>query len=214
MTAFADGEAETLFHGDRADELDSHLDVVARHDHFNTFRQFDRARNVRRTEVELRTIALEERGVTAAFFLRQDVDFALEVGVRGVIVPGLARTWPRSTSSRFVPRRKDTDVVTGFAFVQELAEHFDARAGRLRRRLDTDDFDFVANADDTTFNTTRHNSTTAGDREHVFDRHKERLVHGAFRRRDVGVELVSEGEDGRFADRGLVAFESRAWRNP
>ncbi len=31
VTAFADGEAETLFHGDRADELDSHLDVVARH---------------------------------------------------------------------------------------------------------------------------------------------------------------------------------------
>ena len=34
-------------------------------------------------EVELRTIAIEERRVTAAFFLRQDVDLALELLVRG-----------------------------------------------------------------------------------------------------------------------------------
>ena len=33
-------------------------------------------------EVELRTIAIEERGVTAALFLGQDVDLALELGVR------------------------------------------------------------------------------------------------------------------------------------
>ena len=112
MTAFADGEAETLFHGDRADELDSHLDVVARHDHFNTFRQFDRARNVRRTEVELRTIALEERGVTAAFFLRQDVDFALEVGVRGDRTR-LGENLAAFDVFTLRTTEKDTDVVAG-----------------------------------------------------------------------------------------------------
>ena len=35
VAAFADSEAQTLFHSDRADQLDRHRDVVARHDHFN-----------------------------------------------------------------------------------------------------------------------------------------------------------------------------------
>src|ERR1700679_1105763 len=43
--AFADGEAQALFHGDRADQLDFHLDVVARHDHLGPFRQLAHARH-------------------------------------------------------------------------------------------------------------------------------------------------------------------------
>ena len=51
-----------------------HVDVVAGHDHFNAIGQLDVAGNVGGAEVELRTIAVEERGMTAAFFLGQDVD--------------------------------------------------------------------------------------------------------------------------------------------
>lgn len=40
----------------------------------------------------------------------------------GVMLLGAARTWPRSTSSRFVPRAS-ADVVAGLALIEQLAEH-------------------------------------------------------------------------------------------
>ena len=55
-----------------------HHDVIARHAHLGAFRQGDDAGHVGGTEVELRTIVGEERGVTAAFVLGQNVDLGLE----------------------------------------------------------------------------------------------------------------------------------------
>src|SRR6476620_4176325 len=81
-TAFTDGEAQAFFHGDRGDQLDGDRHVVARHDHFLVLRQLDRAGHVRRAEVELGAIVVEERRVTAAFILGQDVDLGGEVRVR------------------------------------------------------------------------------------------------------------------------------------
>src|SRR5690606_33937661 len=80
--AFADGEAQTFFHGDRSNQGDGHLDVVARHHHLHAFRQLDVTGHVGGTEVELRTVALEERGVTTTFFLAQHVHYAFEPRVR------------------------------------------------------------------------------------------------------------------------------------
>src|ERR1700704_4390597 len=65
-TAFTDGEAQLLFHGDGNDEVHRHGDVVARHHHFRAFRQRDDAGHVRGAEIELRTVVVEERGVTPA----------------------------------------------------------------------------------------------------------------------------------------------------
>ncbi|SPW32011.1 Uncharacterised protein [Edwardsiella tarda] len=59
--AFADCEAQTVVHGDRVDQGNNHLDVVARHYHLYAFRQFDGTSHVSSTEVELRTVAFEER---------------------------------------------------------------------------------------------------------------------------------------------------------
>src|ERR1700744_2572067 len=81
-TAFTNGETQAFFHGDRVDQLDGDRHVVARHNHFLVLGQLDRARHVRRAEVELGTIVVEERRVTAAFVLGQDVDLAREVRVR------------------------------------------------------------------------------------------------------------------------------------
>src|SRR5574337_476246 len=80
--AFANRETQALFHRDRVDQTHHHLDVVARHDHLHARRQFHRSRHVRRAEVELRTVALEEWRMTAAFFLAQHVHLGLEVRVR------------------------------------------------------------------------------------------------------------------------------------
>src|SRR5213593_221989 len=81
-TTFAHREAEALIHGDRLPELDLHVRVVARHDHLLALREADRAGHVRRPEVELRPVAVEERRVTAALVLGQDVHLGLEVRVR------------------------------------------------------------------------------------------------------------------------------------
>src|SRR3990167_668398 len=82
VAAFADSEAEALFHGDSGDQLNGHLGVVAGHDHFNTGLKLYRTRHVGRAEVELGLVAFEERRMTAALFLRKDVDLALELLVR------------------------------------------------------------------------------------------------------------------------------------
>ena len=60
--AFADGEAEALFHGDGVDELDVEGSVIAGHNHFHAFFKGDDTGDVGGTEVELRTITGEERG--------------------------------------------------------------------------------------------------------------------------------------------------------
>src|ERR1041385_2699204 len=71
----------------RYGHLDGDGDVVAWHNHFLVRWQLDGAGHVGGTEVELWTVVVEERGVTAAFIFRQNVDLAGEVIVR------LDRTW-------------------------------------------------------------------------------------------------------------------------
>ena len=149
--------------------------------------------------------------MAAAFFLGQHVHFSRELRVRG----DGARLRENLTAFHVFTLRaaqQNTDVVTGFAFVKQLTEHFHARAGRLLRGLDADDFDFVADADHTAFDTARHNGTAAGNREHVFDRHQERLIQSALRRRDVVIERFGELHDGLFAEFTRVAFQSELGR--
>src|SRR5215216_5398646 len=71
-----DGELEALLHGDRLDQHDVHVGVVARHDHLDTLGEVDDAGHVRGTEVELRAVVVEERRVAAALVLGQDVDLS------------------------------------------------------------------------------------------------------------------------------------------
>jgi hypothetical protein len=97
------------------------------------------ARHVRGPEVKLRTISVEKRRMTAAFFLVRIYASALNF-VCGVIDPGLATTCPRSTSSRLTPR-SNTPMLSPASLVQKLAEHLNARANRLHRVLDADDLD-------------------------------------------------------------------------
>src|SRR5690348_18396661 len=68
-----DGELQALLHGDGLDELHLHLGVVTRHDHLGALGEGHDAGHVRRTEVELRAVVVEEGGVTATLVLRQDV---------------------------------------------------------------------------------------------------------------------------------------------
>src|SRR3569833_37278 len=186
--AFADGEAQAFFHGDGVDQAHHHADVVAGHDHFAAFGQFARARHVGGAEVELRAVAFEEGGVTAAFVFAQDVDFGLDVVARGAA-------------------EQDAAVVAGLALVEEFAEHFDAGDDGLLGVFDADDFDFVAHFDDAALDATGHHGAAAGDGEDVFDGHEEGAVDGAFGFGDVAVHGLDQFQDGGDADVALVAFE-------
>src|SRR5690606_7812207 len=138
--AFADSEAQTFFHGDRSDQGNNQLDVVARHDHLHAFGQFAGTGHVSGTEVELRTVALEERGVTTTFVLAQYVDFGYELGVRH----DGARLGQNPYSLnvfKFGTTRQNTNVFTATAFIHQLAEHLDTSTGSLGRLLEADDFD-------------------------------------------------------------------------
>src|SRR5262245_24171208 len=79
LAALADGEALLLLHRDRRDQLNVHRRVVAGHDHLRPGRQRALTRHVRRPEVELRTVVVEERRVPAALLLGQNVRLSLEL---------------------------------------------------------------------------------------------------------------------------------------
>ena len=79
--AFTNRETKSFVHCDRGDQLDDELGVVAGHDHFDAFFEFDVTGYVGRSEVELGSVSGEERGVASAFVFGQDVHFGLEFGV-------------------------------------------------------------------------------------------------------------------------------------
>src|SRR6185312_9801798 len=203
---FADCEANFLFHGDRRDELDGDRDVVARHNHFRAFGELDGARYVGRAEVELRTIVGEERRVTATLFLVQDVGLGGELLVR-LDAARLAKNLTALDGFLVDAAKEATDVVAGFARIEQLAEHFDAGDDRLLRIADADDLDFFADIDDATFDTAGDDRAAARDREHVFDRHQERLILRTFRDRNEGIHRFVELDDGFISQRALLTVQ-------
>src|SRR5437867_9508023 len=115
----ADGEALAGLEGNRGDELDAHLDVVAGHDHLGAGRQADGARHVRRAQVELRAVAVVERRVPAALLLGEDVDLGAELRVRldrGRLGEDLAALDLVALDAA----EQAADVVAGAPFVEEL----------------------------------------------------------------------------------------------
>src|SRR5690242_18648103 len=192
-----DGELQALFHGDGLDELHLHLGVVTRHDHLGALGEGHDAGHVRRTEVELRTVVVEERRVAATLVLGEDVGLGLELGVwgdRARLDDDLAALDVLALDAT----EEQTDVLTGLALVEQLAEHLDAgdRGGGLLG-LDADDVDGLVDLQDTTLDTAGDDRTATGDREDVLDRHQERLVDVTLGLRDVLVDRSEERRVGK-----------------
>src|SRR3989304_3241352 len=80
--AFTNGELRALLQRHVRDQLHRQVDAVPRHHHLHPFRQRHRPRYVHRPNVELRPVAVEERLVPSALFLRQHVHLAGELVVR------------------------------------------------------------------------------------------------------------------------------------
>ena len=106
--------------------------------------QLDRAGHVRRAEVELRPVAVEERRVAPALVLREDVDLGLEVRVRR----DRARLREHLAALDLLaldPAEERACVVACLREVERLVEHLEARDDRLLDlRVDADDLDLVA----------------------------------------------------------------------
>src|SRR6185369_7933587 len=143
----ADGEALADLDGDRGDELDAHLDVVAGHDHLGPVGQPDGAGDVGRAQVELRAVAVVERGMAAALLLGQDVDLGGELGVR-LDRARLGQDLAALDLVALDAADEAADVVAGLALLEQLLEHLDAGDHDLAGRLDADQLDLVADLDD------------------------------------------------------------------
>ena len=204
-TAFTDSEAEAFFHSDRVNEFAAELNIVARHDHFGAFRKVCNTGNVGGAEVELRTIAIEEWGVTATFVLGKDVNLTLEFRVRSNRA-GLAENLTTNDVFTLDTTEEAADVVASLSLVEELTEHLDARANRLLGVLDTNDLEFVVDVENATLNTAGSNGATTGDGHGVFNSHEEGLVNVALRSRNVAINCFHELPD-------LVLISSIAFKS-
>src|SRR5699024_1981750 len=127
------------------------------------------------TEVELGTVVVEERGVTAALVLAQDVDLTLELGV-GVNALGSSENLAALDVLLRDAAEQGADVVAGLGELEGLVEHLGAGYDSLLGLLDADDLNLVADLDAATLDTAGGNGAAAGDGEDVLDGHQERLV--------------------------------------
>ena len=132
--------------------------------------------------------------VPAAFFLRQHVHLGLELGVRRDRA-GLGRHLAALQVGLFNAAQQDADVVAGLALVQRLLEHLDAGDDRSACRAEADDLDLVADLDHAALDPAGADRAAALDREHVLDRHQERLVDLADRLGDVGLQGLDQLQD-------------------
>src|SRR5210317_337468 len=201
-----DSKTQTFFHRNRCNQLYLHLHIVTRHYHLYAFRQLNRTRYVRRTEVKLRTVTLEKRRVTATLVFRQDVHLGLELGVRS------DRTRMRqhlATLNLFTLRatQQYAYVVTGTAFVQQLAEHLNTGTYRLAGIVYSHDLQFLSHLDHTTLDTTRHHGATTRDRKYVLDRHQEWLVRITYRLGKIIIHRLDQLQNRWNTLLRLVAFQ-------
>src|SRR3954468_5320327 len=208
----ADGEALADLEGDRGDELDAHLDVVAGHDHLGALGQPDGPGDVGRAQVELRPVAVVEGGMAAALLLGQDVDLRRELGV-GLDRARLGQDLAALDLLALDAPDEAADVVAGLALLEQLLEHLDAGHDDLAGRLDADELDLVADLDDAPLDAARRDRAPALDAEDVLDRHEEGLVDRALRGRDVRVDRVHQLLDGLVGlVRGVVGRFERLQR--
>src|SRR3989440_3213586 len=194
---FTDGEAHSLLDRDRGDELDLHVNVVARHHHLGALGQLDLAGHVRGPHVELRTVALEEWRVPAALLLGQDVDAGVELGMR-LDRAGLGQHLAALDLLALDPAEQATDVVAGLPGIEQLVEHLNTGHDRLAGVVDAYHLGLFVDLDLATLDPARHDRATTFDREHVLDRHHEGLVEGPLRNGDVAVDRIHQLHDRLF----------------
>ena len=121
--------------------------------------------------------------------------------------PGLARYLTTLDVFTLDATQEHTDVVARLTLVKQLAEHFYAGTGGLGGWANPDDFDFFADFDDSTLDTTGDNGATAGDGEDVFDRASGRACLRRAQGWDIAIEGIGKLHDGELTELSLVTFK-------
>ena len=119
-----DSETETYLDSDRSDELNVHLYVIAGHAHLCALGKADNACNVCCSEVELRTIVVEERSMTATLVLSQYVNLTTELCV-GMNRAGLSKNLATLDLCSLNTTEKYAYVVACLSVIKSLSEHLD-----------------------------------------------------------------------------------------
>src|SRR6516164_1940065 len=191
VAAFANGEAQPLLHRHRRDQLDGQRHVVPRHDHLRPRGQLRHPRHVRRPQVKLRPVPLEERRVPSSFFLGQDVHFRLELGVRrdrprlGQHHPPLHLFLPR-------PAQQQPRVISRHPFIQRLLEHLHPGHYRLARLPEPYDLHLFGYLHLPPLDPPRHHRPSPPDRKYILDRHQKRLLDLPLRQRHVLIHRLHQ----------------------
>src|SRR5579862_4165248 len=191
VSAFADCKPQTLFHRHRRNQLDHQTDVISRHHHLGARRKFRHTRHVCRSQVKLRTVALEEWRVPSTFFFGEDIHLSFEFGVRSN-GPRLRQHHAAFDIFFRNAAQQKSGIVSGHAFVQLLLKHFDAGHHRLAGLAEADDFYFLADLHLAALDTSCDYRAASLNRKNVFNRHQERLVQFARRLRHALVHCFHQ----------------------
>ncbi len=149
--------------------------------------------------------------MTAALVLGQNIRLALELRMRR----NRTRLRQHLTALHLLAlgaAQQHTHIVARLALIQQLAEHLNARARRLRRLLDADDLNLVADIDNAALNTARHNRAAARNREHILNRHQERLILRTVRLRHIIINRRHQLHDRVLARRRVAILQRRQRR--
>ena len=121
-----DSETQTLLHSYRCGSAQRSSDTLSPGMHISTpSGSSHNTGNVSSSEVELRTVVVEERSMTATLVLGQNVYLTGELVMRGDGA-GLSQNLSSLDLSSLNTTKQSTDVITSLAFVQQLVEHLNA----------------------------------------------------------------------------------------
>src|SRR4030095_11434245 len=121
------------------------------------------------------------------FFFAQYVNFAFEISVRS------DRTWFANNHTTtdlgfFNTTKQQPCIITSFALIKQLAEHFHTSYRRSQRSWYQSYYlNAFTHFNTTSFNTASSNSTTTSEREYVLNRHQERLINRPRRKWNIAI---------------------------
>src|SRR5271157_2328472 len=200
QATFADRKLRTLLQRHRHDQFHRQIDVVPRHHHLHSLRQCNVPRHIHRPYVELRPVAREERLVPSPFLLLQHIYLRSEFLVRR----DRSRLRQHLPALHILPldaSQQDPRIIPRHHFVQLLVEHLRPRDHRFARLAQPYDLHFVSLLRLASVHSARHHRPPSFDREHILDRHHERLFYLALRLRYVFIYHPQQFLDARILRR-------------
>ena len=196
-------------------QLDCHLDVISRHAHLCSLWKVANTCYVCCSEIELRTIVVEEWCMTATFIFCQNVNLSCEFCM-ACKCSWFSKNLSTLDLVSLNTTKKCSDVITSLSLIKKFTEHLDTSYNNFTSLLfDTNDLNFLRYVKNTSLNSTSCNCTTSCDGEYVLYRHYERFICVTLWVRNVLINSIHKLHDlvSPWASRILKSFKSRTLDN-